>query len=169
MRQVNGNPTKNKNLAPTTFRTAATVASGLISGSGGVDLSVLNTGDSFILSLDGGSAQGFTHAQEYWVASSTASGVKISNSKSGSMKGTIDSNGSGNAGAGYIYPNYHVGGTLAVNTAGNLYIRGTDNPNRGWTSFSLQTTAVNGDLLPYMIKDVATSGLTASGLVSWHD
>lgn len=166
MKQARKNPVSNFNISTDTFTITSTGASGTINVS--TDISALETGDSFLLSLSSGSAEGFTDGQEYWIIPVSSGVIRIADSKEDAFDGTYISGASGDAGVGTAYPNYKVGGIMKVNASGTVYIRGIENRDRGWSSFSIDVTAVNGTILPFMIKDVATSGLTASNLVSWQ-
>jgi len=167
MKQVHGNPTSNFNISTTTYAFDTTGPSGTINAS--VDMSALKCGQSMILSIDGGTAEGFTDQEEYFVIPVSSGVIRIADSKEDAMDGNYISGASGDASTGTIYPIYKVGGVLVTNTAGNLYIRGLQNADRGLDSFSLQVTTSNGDILPFMIKDIMTSGLTADKLVVWMD
>jgi hypothetical protein len=167
MKQVRGNPTSNMNISPSTYAITATGPSGTLTVSG--DISEMTTGQSFILQIDGGTSGGFTDGQEYFCIEDTSGSIRIADSKEDAFDGSFISGASGDAGTGNIFPSYSVGGILVTNTAGNIYIRGIQNKVRGFGSFSLQTTVSNGSLIPFMIGDFTTSGLTASGLVAWMD
>lgn len=166
MRQTRDNPTSNFNITTDTYAVTATGASGTVTSSD--DVSVLERGQSILFGIDGGSAEGFTDGQEYFVIPVDTNNFRIANSKEDAMDGTYVSGASGDAGAGTVYPSYKVGGVLVTNTAGNVYIRGINNKTRGFSSFSLQTTSVDGSVIPFMIGEFSTSGMTAGGFVSWN-
>jgi hypothetical protein len=166
MKQVNGNPTNNFNITTTTYSVTSTGASGTLNAN---SIGNLERGSSFIIDLNSGSAQGFTDLSEYFVIPVNANSIRIAATKADAFDGNYISGASGNAGAATVYPNYKVGGILVINTAGNVYVRGLGNNDTGFSSFSLQTTVADGSVLPFMIKDLCASGLTAGGLVCWSN
>lgn len=169
-KQVNDNPTSNANITLTTYAFSSTGASGTVNASGGVDFSNLTAGDSVFLSLGAGSSNGFTDVGEYFITSGPTSGaVQLSTTEANAIAGTPDLTASGDAGSGTLYPNYKVGGVPVTNTAGNCYIRGVRVSDTGWGSFSLHTTSTNGEYIPFMVKDISSSGTTASNIVGWSN
>lgn len=167
MKQVRGNPTSNMNITTTTFTFTGTGASGTITVSG--DCSSLERGQSVILDISGGTSGGYTDNSEYFVIPVASGSFRIAETKEDAFDGEYISGASGNAGSGTIYPIYKVGGILVANTAGNMYIRGIQNMSTGLSSFSLHTTVADGSIVPFLVKDISTSGLTAAGLVAWQD
>lgn len=166
MRQVNDNPTNNFNITTTTYSVTSTGASGTINAAG---IGNLERGSSFIIDINSGTAQGFTDLSEYFVIPVNTNSIRIAATKADAFDGNYISGASGNAGAGTAYPIYKVGGMLVANTAGNMYVRGLSNNDTGLSSFSLHTTVANGTIIPFMIKDLCASGLTAGGLVCWSN
>lgn len=166
MKQVRGNPTSNFNITVANLTITGTDDAATVTVSGGAGDLVL--GQSVILSFSGGTAQGYTNLQEYYVIPVDATTFKIADSKEDAFNGTAITT-TGDAGGGTVYPIYRVGGILVVNTAGNVYIRGLNNNTRGTTSFSLQTVESNGTLIPFMIKDFTTYQTTADDFVVWQD
>lgn len=167
MKQVRGNPTSNFNISTSTYVFASTGPSGTITASG--DISDLEVGQSIILSITGGTSGGFTTNQEYFVIPVASGSFKIADSREDAFDGTYVTGASGDAGSGTIYPSYKVGGVLVTNTAGNVYVRGLQNKTRGFSGFSLTTTSIDGSVIPFLISELSTSGLTAGGLVAWMD
>lgn len=164
--QTHDNPTSNFNLSTSTYAFVSGSPSGTID-TGATDISALTRGQSIFLNIASGTSGGFTTNGEYYVIPVNASGFQIASTKSNAMDGTYATAASGYCSSGTIYPNYSVGGVLVTNTAGDVYIRGIDNKKTGWSSFSKQTTSVDGSVIPYMVGSVSTSGLTASELVVW--
>ena len=166
MKQVNKNPTSNSNLTLTTYKFSATGASGTVTASGGVNFSNLKTGSSVFLDLGAGTSNGYTDNGEYFVIASTSGSLQLASTETYAMTGVPDLTASGDAGSGTIYPNYKVGGILVTNVSGATYIRGINVSDTGWDSFSLHTTSADGEIVPFMIKDVSSSGTAATGLFS---
>jgi hypothetical protein len=164
MEQVRGNPTCNESFSISTYAFSATGASGTITGTG---VAALERGQSIFLNLTSGSAQGYVTNSEYYVIPVGSTSFRIASTRANAMIGTPILTASGNAGAGTIYPNYKVGGTLFCGTSGNANIRGIGHGGTGTTSFSLHQNIADGSSLPWMIESISASGSTVGGLVKW--
>lgn len=169
MKQARDYPTVNSDITLTTYAFSSTGASGAVNASGGVSFANLSTGDSIILGPDNGSANGFTASGEYFIIAETSGACKLATTHANAIAGTPDTTASGDAGVGTIYPNYKVGGPFHAKDVGDVYLRGIGVKSTGWDTFSIYSVASGGHNCPYMIKDIASSGTTAGGIVSWSN
>ena len=179
-KQVQGNPRFNNNIDLTTYAFNSTGASGSLVFAAGVDASSLQRGDSVILGIDcGGYSGGYQDAQEYFVVSGSSGLVSITKSKERTSGDGYSGNTSGGAwelsgaaGSGTLYPNRRVGGTLFIGHGGNVYIRGIGHGSDSDEIVNggpfVKHVVTSGSVLPFMIKDVSTSGTTATNLVRWY-
>lgn len=166
MRQVNSNPTNNKRISLDTYSFTATGASGTVTGTG---VSALERGQSIFLDLTGGSSVGYSDEAEYFVIPVDSTHFRIAATKQDALRGNFISGASGDAGAGTVYPNINVGGVVYIGVGGDVNIRGINNKDTGVNSFTLHKNTADGMVLPFMIKDISTSGTTATDIAAWCD
>lgn len=166
MKQVHGNPTRNETLSLDTFEIVSTDASGYINVSS--DISNLASGTEVIVTFDGGDANGWVDGETYYLIPVTSGQVGMASSRvNAQIGGTVSGVVSGDAGAGDMYPVYHVGGTLFVGTGGTMSVKGIDS-----NSFSTHKNVDNGTLWPMMIEEihtwVGTGNTNVSDCVAWY-
>ena len=157
-KQVFGNPKRLDSVDLTTYAVTATGASGTVTSS--ANISSLKPGQSIFLAFDGGSSGGYTSSGQYYVIPKSSGQIQVATTKQNAILRSPDLTASGNAGAGDIRPNVQIGGTIFVGTGGDILARGIESD-----SFELIKNVADGQLLPYMLGDVATSGTTASDIL----
>jgi hypothetical protein len=160
-KHVADNPTMNRTLSLTTYATTSTSTNGTVTS--GSNISSLVAGQSIILKLDGGTAQGFTSGAEYFVIPVDTNNIKLATSKADAIAGTNITT-TGNAGAGDIYVCEKVGGVIYVGVSGDVSCRGIGVGER--QSFSVHKSVPIG-FMPVMIKDIDPSLTTATDIVAW--
>ena len=154
------NPSVNKTITLTTYKFTATGKDGFVTL---VNADQLERGQSIILVISGGTAQGFTTTNEYFVIPVDGTHIALASTKANALSGVTITT-TGDAGAGTVYPNYEVNGVLWVGTGGDLNVRGKRS-----SVFSVCTNAADGSIFPMYIKDISSYNTTASELVAWGD
>jgi hypothetical protein len=162
MKQIRQNPTSNQGITLTTYVFTSTTTNGTVTVTGPVNVSAIERGQSVMLVITGGTAQGFTTLQEYYAIPVNSTSIKLASTYQNAIIGTNITT-TGNAGGGTIYPTYKVGGVVYVGTTGNVNCRGISSPN-----FTV-LNAVPVGFVPVMIKDIHSYNTTASNLVAWSN
>jgi hypothetical protein len=162
--QLRGNPSINQTLgALTTYSFSATSTGGSITGTG---LNALARAQSILLSISGGTAQGFTTLAEYFVIPVNTTTIYLASTPKNALD-SVPITTTGNAGGGTIYPNYKIAGGLYVGTGGDINIRGYCNGGTGVTSFSVHKNVADGSMIPFMVDSISAYLTTAQDFVVW--